>query len=72
MARLTLAAVTPGTFSNPFSTRRTQEAQVMPSIGRMASVTPGGVASSLPFPLGAAGDEGSGATTGSAGRSITP
>src|SRR3546814_18847136 len=34
LARLTLAAVTPGTFSSAFSTRPTQEAQVMPSICR--------------------------------------
>ena len=38
VARLTSASVTPGTFFRAFSTRATQEAQVMPSIGRVNSV----------------------------------
>src|SRR5690606_1130680 len=37
VARLTLAASTPSTFSSAFSTRRTQAAQVIPSTSRRSS-----------------------------------
>jgi hypothetical protein len=37
VARLTLASRTPGSLPNAFSTRRTHEAQVMPSIGNVTS-----------------------------------
>ena len=37
IARLTSASTTPGTFFSAFSTRLTQEAQVMPSIGKVHS-----------------------------------
>src|SRR3712207_9494286 len=40
LARFTLAARTPGTFVSARSTRRTHEAQVMPSMARSASASP--------------------------------
>ena len=38
VARLTAAASTPGSLARDFSTRRTQEAQVMPPMGSWTSV----------------------------------
>src|SRR5215213_9856287 len=58
-----------GDLCHAFSTRRTQEAQVIPSIGRTASSASGSGASSGPYPLVDTGDAGSVATTGSTGRS---
>ena len=40
VARLTAAVVTPGTAAMAFSTRRTQDAQVMPSIGKLCRMAP--------------------------------
>jgi hypothetical protein len=37
VARFTATLSTPGSFARDFSTRRTQEAHVIPSIGRKAS-----------------------------------
>ena len=38
VARLTLASRTPGTDASAFSTRPAQEAQVMPTTGRLQSI----------------------------------
>ena len=63
VARLTLALATPGTFASAFSTRRTQEAQVIPSIGKIASpVEASGVGAEAASRAGA-GAGGGGATT---------
>src|SRR5207253_5674456 len=63
VARLTDAPVTPGTFFNAFSTRPTQEAQVIPEIARDT------VSLGMPYPAFPTAAES--ASTGSAGLART-